>query len=82
MNAKARAGIQNRRKAHKKQGLDGIFLHPRCATSGRHVASGQHAAETDDVGMQHVAPTGVSDKSGLHLEIPSGGFVGQQKSAE
>ena len=82
MDAKDRAGMQNRRKARLKKGLDGIFLPQRCAVSGHNVAPGQHGVETNDVGVQHVDLTSVSDRSGLHPEILNGGFVGHQKSAE
>ena len=82
MDAKARAGSQNRRKAPLKKGLDSIFFPKSDAASGDNVATGQHGTETDDVGLQHGDPTGVIDASGLPLEILNGGFVDHQKSAE
>ena len=82
MDAKARAGSQNRRKAYLKKGLRGIFFPESGAVSGVNVATGQHGTETDDVGLQHGDPIGVIDASGLRLEILSGGFVDHQKSAE
>ena len=82
MDAKARTGTQNRRKAYLKKGLRGIFFPESGAVSGVNVATGQHGTETDDVGLQHGDPIGVIDASGLHLEILNGGFVDHQKSAE
>ena len=82
MDAKAHAGIQNRRKAPIKKGLDGIIEPQGCGGRSHNVAPGQHSAKTDDVGMQHVDPATASDTSGLHPEILNGGFVGHQKSAE
>ena len=82
MDAKARAGTQNRRKSYLKKGLRGIFSPESGAVSGVNVATGQHGTETDDVGLQHGDPIGVIDASGLHLEILNGGFVDHQKSAE
>ena len=82
MDAKARIGTQNRRKAYLKKGLRGIFFPESGAVSGVNVATGQHGTETDDVGLQHGDPIGVIDASGLHLEILNGGFVDHQKSAE
>ena len=82
MDAKARAGTKNRRKASIKKGLGGIFFPESGAASADNVATGQHSTETDDVGLQHGDPTGVVDASGLHLEILNWGFVDHQKSAE